>query len=234
MEEFLKILSPSMRLKVTNQIFELAILKNAIFCDKMDVVEYIIDFIQPKFFFPEDRIITMGQRGKLIYFIANGDCEVSVTNHLKQNLVVKQLHPGDYFGEIAVMLESARSSNIDSINYCTMAHLSSEYFKRLCNVSPEMYTCIKERALQVYDDDWIKFKMVLLKQVDYFRLGPMKPNSDRFYAEIQYYMEESVFQPGTEIIQVGDACGLLMFIVNGLVEVEVIDGDHNKYLLDTL
>ena len=47
-------------------------------------------------------------------------------------------------------------------------------------------------------------------------------------------MEESIFQPGTEIIQVGDTCSVMMFIVNGLVDVEIVDADHNKYLMDTL
>lgn len=168
MEQFLKILSPSMRVRVTNHIFEQAILKNPIFCDKMDVVEYIIDYIEPKLFFPEDSIIKMGSQGKLIFFIANGDCQVSISNHLKQPVSVNELHQGDYFGEIAVLFGTTRSSNIDSLNYCTLAHLSSQYLQKLANICPELYESLKERALETYCDDWIEFKTVLLQQIDYF------------------------------------------------------------------
>lgn len=47
-------------------------------------------------------------------------------------------------------------------------------------------------------------------------------------------MEESVFQPGSEILQVGDECKAVMFIVNGTVDVEIADADNNLYKLDTL
>lgn len=80
--------------------------------------------------------------------------------------------------------------------------------------------------------------MVLLKQVDYFQVdgseGIDRRRIDRFYREIQFYLEESIYQPGAEIIQVGDTCSAIMFIVNGLVDVEILDADRNKFLLDTL
>lgn len=72
-----------MRVRVTNHVFESAILKNELFQDKMEIVEHIIDFIQPQLFLPEDLIITMGHKDKIMYFIANGDCSVSINNHMK-------------------------------------------------------------------------------------------------------------------------------------------------------
>lgn len=132
-----------MRVRVTNHIFEQAILMNPLFCHKMDVVEYIIDYIVPKLYLPEDQIISMGSKDKLIYFVANGNCQVSVSNHLKQIVVINELHQGDYFGEIAVIFGSDRTASIESINYCTLAHLSIEHFKELCRVCPEVYTSIK-------------------------------------------------------------------------------------------
>ena len=136
----------------------------------MDVVEYIIEYVKPSLFMPEDPIITMGETGNQIYFIANGHCQVSVTNHLKQKSIVQQLHQGDYFGEIAVIFGSVRSSNVDSLNYCTIANIDGECLRKLCNMSPEIYTNMKSRALKVYNDDWIQFKIVLLKQIDYFNI----------------------------------------------------------------
>ena len=50
------------------------------------------------------------------------------------------MHQGAYFGEIAVIFGSTRTANIDSINYCTLAHISNDYLKKLCNISPEVLT----------------------------------------------------------------------------------------------
>ena len=135
----------------------------------------------------------MGEVGKHIYFIANGDCQVTVSTHVVQLEVVKELHQGDYFGEIAVIFGSARSSNVDSINYCTLAHLHKEHFKKMWNICPEMYTNLKENALQNYNDDWMQFKTVLLQQVDYFKDKNDNENYPYFFKEIQFYMEESIF-----------------------------------------
>lgn len=173
-----------MKVRVTNYIFEKAILKNDIFCDKMEVVDYIIDFIQPQLFFPEDPIIKMGTAGKLIYFLANGDCQVSVQNSMKQIKLVNELHQGDYFGEISIIFGAVRSANVESINYCTLAHLSSEYFHKMCNLSPEIFNSLKKRALEDYDDDWIRFKCTLLDQIHYFQNVVAEDEQMNFYKEI--------------------------------------------------
>lgn len=78
LEAFLKILSPSVKKSVTNHIFTEVILQNPIFCDKMDVIIEFIDHFQLKLFFPEDPVLKMGSKCRLIYLIANGDCEVSI------------------------------------------------------------------------------------------------------------------------------------------------------------
>ena len=101
------------------------------------------------------------------------------------------------------MIGTPRSANIDSINYCTLAHLSNVYFNKLCDICPELITSIKERALSTYADDWIQFKSMLLQQVDYFQGINDNPNCKHFLKEIQFHMEETIYQPGTEIIQVG-------------------------------
>ena len=133
MEEFLKILSPSMRIRVTNCIFSKAILQNPIFDGKLDVVDFIVNYIKPKLSFPEDPIIRMGQAGDCIYFLAGGECLLSITNHLKQIQVYKEeITQGSYFGEVALILGSVRSANIESKNYCTLAQLNKEHFEKLC------------------------------------------------------------------------------------------------------
>ena len=97
----------------------------------------------------------MGSDDKLIYFVANGDCKVYVTNHMKENIVANELHQGDYFGELATIFGSNRTATIETHNYCTLAYLGIEHFKKFCSLCPELYSSMKQRALSYYCDQWI-------------------------------------------------------------------------------
>ena len=156
MEEFLKILSPSMRIRVTNYIFEQAIIKNEVFSSQVEIVEFIIEYIKPKLTFPEDPIIRMGQAGQCMYFLASGECLVSVSNHLKQKITYKaELLQGSFFGEISIIFGCMCTANVESKNYCTLAKLDQEHFQKMCRLSPDMFHNLKDWALDSYSDDWI-------------------------------------------------------------------------------
>ena len=47
-------------------------------------------------------------------------------------------------------------------------------------------------------------------------------------------MIEAVYQPSSVILQMGEKCGFLTFIVNGLVELQLVDEEGNVYVLETL
>lgn len=97
-----------------------------------------------------------------------------------------------------------------------------------------MLADIKERAFERYDDEWVEFKCILLQQIDYFRGGDQDLDVNSFLREIQFYMEEQIYQPGTEIYRVGDHCSSIVFVVNGTVDIEFVDSNQSKYLIDTL
>lgn len=111
---------------------------------------------------PEEKIIMIGAKDKLIYFIAHGEFEVSILTHLKQKNVQRILGKGDYFGEIAIIFGSVRTANVESINYGTLAHLNKDYLIKMCRQCPQMLTDLKDQAFENYDDNWIQFKCVIL------------------------------------------------------------------------
>mmetsp|Transcript_34327 Transcript_34327/g.52595 ORF Transcript_34327/g.52595 Transcript_34327/m.52595 type:complete len:135 (-) Transcript_34327:473-877(-) len=57
---------------------------------------------------------------------------------------------------------------------------------------------------------------------------------DEFFDDIHYYLKEEHFEEGTEIIGTGEPCTSLIFVVQGLIELQIFDQDGNKYILDTL
>ena len=75
---------------------------------------------------------------------------------------------GEYFGEISILTKSLRTATVKSSNYCTMASLNKRIFYELCGIFPEILIRMKQKALQ-YKDSWKRFKLLLLRQISYFK-----------------------------------------------------------------
>lgn len=71
-----------------------------------------------------------------------------------------------------------------------------------------------------YSDEWIEFKIKLLKQVYYFNHSSL---GLRFFKEVQYFMQEKIYQKDSIIIEAGTIQNEMIFIVNGVVEIYVMD-----------
>lgn len=183
LEEFLHMISPSMRLTVTQHIFVSAIMKNDIFDQRKDVIALIIHYLEPRLFLPEDYIISYGMTEKCMLFLANGSVAVDVNNHMKKQCNITLLEQGSYFGECAIMYNCKRTANVQSLSYCTLARLTDEHFDKLWQLCPEVYISIKNKTLE-YDDEWSKFKELLLKQVDFFRHHLTTDHNPNFHKEI--------------------------------------------------
>ena len=59
------------------------------------------------------------------------------------------------------------------MSYVTLAQLNQVNFKKMVQYSPEVYESLKVKALS-YEDDWIKFKIKLLQNIDYFHIHGSK------------------------------------------------------------
>ena len=61
-----------------------------------------------------------------------------------------------------MLFGSKRSANVETVTYSTMTRISAESFKKICHNCPGFYWDLKDYSLK-YDDEWTKFKVVLLK-----------------------------------------------------------------------
>ena len=80
MEVFMSMLSPSLKLEVTREIFHDCIIENSIFEKKEEILEYIILYIVINRFQPEDFICRQGNPGQSMYFISSGTWTVHVAD----------------------------------------------------------------------------------------------------------------------------------------------------------
>ena len=95
-----------------------------------------------------DTIIQRGDVGDKLYLIERGRVEVSVPGPLGDQ-VLDTLHDGDYFGEIALLLDVPRTANVWALGPCNLLVLSKADFQtlvqRLPRVAEQLSPVIQER-----------------------------------------------------------------------------------------
>ena len=82
-DKFIALLSPSLKQKVVSNLFYLSLLKNPIFKDQEELLQSMLIHLKTRTFVPEDKIIRQGEIGTSIYFLAQGQCEVFVSDENK-------------------------------------------------------------------------------------------------------------------------------------------------------
>ena len=92
LDNFMQMISPSLRNRVTKHIFINAISNNPILSGSQEVIDFLINDVGTLLFLPEDKIFSQGEHGDSIYLIAQGDCSVWVFDHMRCNRFVTQLN----------------------------------------------------------------------------------------------------------------------------------------------
>ena len=63
-----------------------------------------------------------------MYLVSKGACQVSIIDEKKNEQILKELRPGEYFGEIAMIYGCKRTATVKSLKYSTLAKLKkSDY-----------------------------------------------------------------------------------------------------------
>jgi monovalent cation:H+ antiporter-2, CPA2 family len=73
---------------------------------------------------PGERIIRAGDKADSVYFICQGQVEVTVAGRRIK------LGPGDFFGEMALISGLPCSADVTALDYCKLATLSRRDFRR--------------------------------------------------------------------------------------------------------
>jgi CPA2 family monovalent cation:H+ antiporter-2 len=85
---------------------------------------------QPRLAQPGERIIRVGDKADLVYFISSGEVEVVVSGHKMK------MGPGDFFGEIALLSGRPRSADVIALEFCKFLTLSRRDFRELLRRYP--------------------------------------------------------------------------------------------------
>lgn len=92
----------------------------------------IARLLKPRLALPGERLITHGERGDAMYFIASGAVEVRVAAG------PVRLGSGDFFGEIALLTHRPRTADVVSLGYCRLLVLRVEDMQPLLDSDPAL------------------------------------------------------------------------------------------------
>lgn len=138
------------------------------------------------------------------------------------------MNPGDYFGEVSLLFNCKRTAYVKTTNYCVLARIEKSVF---LSCHKAFLDSLRQVTIK-YQDTPKKFKIKLLKQIEYFE--PSVTNYSMFYDELQYQFHEERIEAHTDVIKMNTKCKKLIFVIDGELQVEVQNSEGNMCIIDTL
>jgi CPA1 family monovalent cation:H+ antiporter len=103
-------------------------------------LRHIARLMRPRLALPGERIVTAGERGDAMYFIASGAVEVRLS---PQPI---RLGSGDFFGEIALLAHRPRTADVVTLGFCRLLVLYARDVDALLGTDPALRQQIDEVA----------------------------------------------------------------------------------------
>lgn len=97
----------------------------------------------PVVFLPGDFVCRAGEPGNTMYFVSRGELEVLSKDG---KTVLALLRDGDFFGEIALILNQPRSASVRARTYCDLYALDRPLLQRVLANYPDVASKIEARA----------------------------------------------------------------------------------------
>lgn len=95
---------------------------------------------------PGERLVVQGEKGSDLFLIARG--VVAVLAARKDGLVrrIASLHPGDFFGEMALITGRPRNATVEAVTECQLYRLAKADVELLCRTCPGIDKALEETA----------------------------------------------------------------------------------------
>jgi len=113
-------------------------------------ISAIVEVAQESYFQPGQIIVTQGTPGQAFYLILSGSVEI-----LRDGTSLGAFGPGDFFGEMSLLDQAARSATIRALEQTVCLMLSSWDFKAVLERHPSIAIKLLEvlsRRLRVADE----------------------------------------------------------------------------------
>ena len=98
-----------------------------------NLVREITSVVKKVVYLPGDFIIRPGEVASEMFFIERGDVKILADDKLT---IVAKLHRGDYFGEVAVLTDTKRTSFVQAETICVLVRLKKRDLDRIVQSYP--------------------------------------------------------------------------------------------------
>ena len=173
--------------------------------------------IKPQIFQPDSAIIRQGERGDQFYILLNGQADVYINMPGGSELLVNQLKPGQYFGEMALLGVGVRAATVKASQDgpVSVAALNEKAFNSLINDS---------RSLR-------EELMSLVQRRDtYSHLQAISALDENALGSILKEIKPVIYSEGHEIIKQGDVGDTFYLLLDGQVDI-LVKGEHSDEML---
>lgn len=225
MDSFLNLISPSLKLEVTKHTFSMIVIKNELFKDNDDLVDYLVRYLDTLLYLPEDVIIKQGDKADNLYFLARGEVVVYIYDENEVERYVSTLKLGSYFGEVGIIKDCPRTSTCKSKNYITCAALNESNFRDFRNRYPEIIRQMLEN-LVFYQDKWKKFLKRTLKYISFLSHDV----SDLILEDLIYELDTERVETGNYLFKKGFPCDCIYIIIGGEVDIYMENNGRETYI----
>jgi CPA1 family monovalent cation:H+ antiporter len=100
----------------------------------------IAGLLKPRLVIPGEKIVTKGDMGDAMYFVSTGAVEVPIEP------APVRLGSGEFFGEMALVTNQPRSTDVIALGYCQLLTLQRNDFNRVLDANPELKEIINRVA----------------------------------------------------------------------------------------
>ncbi|TYZ57640.1 hypothetical protein PybrP1_003392 [[Pythium] brassicae (nom. inval.)] len=163
------------------------------------VVQELVMELELQVFMPGDYVVVRGEVGNDMYFVQNGVCEVTKDIVLQSGrslssisvdpsappsneVVLKVLGQGDYFGEIALLMNCKRTANVRAQVFSELCTLTREVFENISQRYLEDRTIIEKFIMDKYDPGMLQAAMKQSQEVG-MRAGGMPSRASPLEAQ---------------------------------------------------
>lgn len=105
----------------------------------VEQIKQISSCLKTETFPAQQDIMRQGDPGDKFYVIAEGQIEVYVTRADQQVETIARRGPGEYVGEVALLMDIPRTASVRTLTQATFLTLTREEFLQLIAQSPEMH-----------------------------------------------------------------------------------------------
>jgi Na+:H+ antiporter len=103
-------------------------------------LDQLAHLLRPRVAMPDERLISAGERGDQMYFISSGVVQATAAG---QRFLLTR---GDFFGEMALVLDVPRQADVTALSYCQLLVLEARDFNALLRHSPAIKHQIDQAA----------------------------------------------------------------------------------------